>query len=186
MGALPKDCSARARRRATRLARLLISTSGTAPTRRRLAVRDRFGLGRRLSILVGARQQRNWRRKDTHSPNRCSPARAVPGWLSGWRPDNSIEPTPLRGSAQFRRWAALMIGDVLGEVLGGLLRLVGSFLLDIVLEVLVKGPGYLLARSFKPRVNPDGALSMCVGLIFWVAVGGAGYWLYRHLTASAA
>ena len=33
-GPLPKDCLDRARRRATRLARLLISTSGTAPTRR--------------------------------------------------------------------------------------------------------------------------------------------------------
>ena len=69
----------------------------------------------------------------------------------------------------------------------GLLRFVGRVIaqicVDIVFELLIKGPGYLLAkllgRSGKPDPDPDGFLVIAAGLLFWAVVGLAIYFLYR-------
>ena len=75
------------------------------------------------------------------------------------------------------------IGEIVGEVLGGVLRVVAQVVFEIVFEVLIKGTGYALAGVFKRDADPDGALSICLGLIFWVCVGCLGYVLYRHFTS---
>lgn len=59
----------------------------------------------------------------------------------------------------------------LGEV-------VGHVLVEVVLELLIKGPGFFIARLFKEDVDPDGAWSIVVGLLFWGLLGGLGYFLY--------
>lgn len=54
------------------------------------------------------------------------------------------------------------LGEIAGEVLGGLLRLVAQFFLDVVLEIIIKLPGYIICRLFSKNVDPDGVLVVVV------------------------
>jgi hypothetical protein len=57
------------------------------------------------------------------------------------------------------------IGEIVGEVFGGSLRIIGRVFAEIVFEICVKGLGYLVCRPFSRNVNPDGVLVVVVGLI---------------------
>jgi hypothetical protein len=75
-----------------------------------------------------------------------------------------------------------MIGDVVGEVAGGVLKFIGRIILEIVFESLIKGAGYILCRPFgRRRLDPDGGLVVVVGLAFWIAVGVGIYAIKRQL-----
>ena len=74
-----------------------------------------------------------------------------------------------------------MPGEIIGEVAGGVLRFIGHILLEGVFEFLIKGVGYLICRPFKRNVDPDGGVVILAGLVFWGAVGGIGYAVYRQL-----
>jgi hypothetical protein len=56
-----------------------------------------------------------------------------------------------------------------GEILEAILR--------ALFEVALKGPGYLLARWFRPKsaTNPDGCLVLIFGMVFWLFIG-LGVW----------
>ncbi|CBL46572.1 hypothetical protein HDN1F_29890 [gamma proteobacterium HdN1] len=62
------------------------------------------------------------------------------------------------------------LGEIAGEMLGGIFRLLASFFVDVVLEVLIKGLGYLICRPFSKRLNPDGLVALAVGVIGWAAI----------------
>jgi hypothetical protein len=62
-----------------------------------------------------------------------------------------------------------------GEIAAGLLRLFAWFFVEVVLEVLVKGAGYLICRLFNKQVNPDGFPVIFTGLFFWGLIGCLGY-----------
>lgn len=82
-----------------------------------------------------------------------------------------------------REKRTMPLGEIAGEALGGLVRIVGQFFAEIVFEVLIKGTGYLIVRPFIPTVDPDGALVVTIGIAFWVSLGGLGLVLYRVLVA---
>jgi len=63
------------------------------------------------------------------------------------------------------------IGEIAGEVLGSALRLIGHFFIEVILEILVKGLGYIICRPFFKTIDPDGFLVTFVGLIAWLAIG---------------
>jgi hypothetical protein len=54
------------------------------------------------------------------------------------------------------------------EIAEAILRVVG----ELVIEVIIKGPGYLIVRISRPKdkTDPDGCLVTLVGLAFWCAV----------------
>ena len=58
-------------------------------------------------------------------------------------------------------------------------ELVAHFVGEVVIELAIRGPGYVLARVFKPSVDPDGAMTLVTGLAFWLVVGAFGYLAYR-------
>ena len=64
----------------------------------------------------------------------------------------------------------------MGDVFAGFIAIIGRFLLhiivDIVLEIFVKGTGYLIVRPFNRTVDPDGMLVAFVGIVFWLTVAG--------------
>jgi hypothetical protein len=62
----------------------------------------------------------------------------------------------------------MSIGDVVGEIF-----------LQVVIDLLVKGPGFLIVRIFKADADPDGAWSIAAGLAFWAVLGGSAYLVYR-------
>jgi len=76
-----------------------------------------------------------------------------------------------------------VLGDIVGEVAGGVFRVAGRFIAEIVvqllLELAVQGVGYVICKPFKADVKEDGALVTVVGLLFWVLVLGATFGVYR-------
>lgn len=78
------------------------------------------------------------------------------------------------------------LGEIASGVLGGALRVVGDFFLEVVLEFLIRGPGYWLCKPFKKDVDPDGGLVLLVGGAFWAIVAVGGWLIYREVSESAA
>lgn len=72
------------------------------------------------------------------------------------------------------------------DVVGGVFRFIGSVIADVVFELLIKGPGYLVVKQFSKRSpNPDGFIVVLVGLLFWAFVGVAGYFVYQEISGAA-
>ncbi len=78
------------------------------------------------------------------------------------------------------------IAEVAGELLGGLFRLLGNFLAEVVLELFVKGLGYLVCRCFSKSVDPDGFVVTIVGVLAWCFIGCGIYFGYEHLSTQVA
>ena len=79
-----------------------------------------------------------------------------------------------------------MPGDAVGEVLVGVVRIVGrvilEFVLELVFEIMIKGSGYILLRIFRPKSDPGEGACAIVGIIFWILVGTAAYFIYRAMS----
>jgi hypothetical protein len=74
-----------------------------------------------------------------------------------------------------------LVLELAGEVLGGVLRFIGSILLQVVFEILIRGVGYFICRPFKRKIHPDSITVGVVGIIFWVGVGGVVYAIHRQM-----
>ena len=75
------------------------------------------------------------------------------------------------------------IGDLAGEMLGGVIRVVGRIFFEVFFELLIKGVGYALLRAVRPKLEPSETACAVIGLLFWAIAGVGGYFIYR---ASAA
>lgn len=42
---------------------------------------------------------------------------------------------------------------------------------EILFELAIKVPGFLILRCFRPKSDPDGCLVVLLGLMFWLLVG---------------
>ena len=51
-------------------------------------------------------------------------------------------------------------------------EVIARVLVEIVVELLLKGPGYLIVKSFRSETDadPDGCLVFVVGILFWCVV----------------
>jgi|GraSoi2013_100cm_1033763.scaffolds.fasta_scaffold496267_2 hypothetical protein len=80
------------------------------------------------------------------------------------------------------------LGEIAGEVIAGILRVIGQFVLELVLEILIKGPGYVIVRALRRRkdIDPEGAVVILVGILFWVVLVVGGYVAYRYVAAAGA
>lgn len=52
---------------------------------------------------------------------------------------------------------------------GAIFRFLGWVFFEVIVEILIKGLGYLICRPFK-KVDIDSVASAVVGLIAWVAI----------------
>lgn len=77
--------------------------------------------------------------------------------------------------------AAPVVGFLLAA-LGGLWHLGSDFFQSVLLEIGIKGPGYIICRSISPsdEINPDGGWVVITGLLFWALLGGGAYITYHH------
>jgi len=80
------------------------------------------------------------------------------------------------------------LGEVSGELLGGIFRLIAWFAGEVVLDLLIRVPGYLICRALGHQVDPDGVAATLVGVLFWAVVGFAGsiawFYLFDHGTTA--
>jgi hypothetical protein len=78
------------------------------------------------------------------------------------------------------------MGEIIATLVAEILKWIFA---SIIFDIFVKIPGYAIARllvksnrqqSDRREISPDGATSICCGLLFWVSIGGIGYSLYRR------
>ena len=64
-------------------------------------------------------------------------------------------------------------------------RFFGYLLIDIVLEILVKGVGYLIIKvlpfSKQKEIDPDSFQVVLAGVAFWVLIGVMAYWAVTNM-----
>ena len=78
-----------------------------------------------------------------------------------------------------------MIEEIAGGIFKVLGRFIGHMFIEIISELLLKGPGYFIVKLFtKNDPNHDGFAVVFTGFMFWLFVGGASYALYSNLGAS--
>lgn len=48
-----------------------------------------------------------------------------------------------------------------------------EILFKLIIEIILKGPGYIIIKIFYPRdkFDPDGCAVVIVGFLFWTIVG---------------
>jgi len=73
------------------------------------------------------------------------------------------------------------VGEIAGELLGGVFKFIGRLFIEVVIELIIKGSGYLICRMFSKNVDPDGVLVILVGLIFIGMVGWGIYFVYDYV-----
>lgn len=73
------------------------------------------------------------------------------------------------------------VGEIAGELLGGVFKLIGRIFTEIIIEILIKGSGYLICRIFSKRADPDGILVVLVGLSFLGFLGLGAFLLYDYI-----
>jgi hypothetical protein len=75
-----------------------------------------------------------------------------------------------------------MIEEVVGGIFKVLGRFIGQFIIEVLFELLLKGPGYLISKQFtKSDPNPDGFIVLLCGLLFWLVIGFGTYGIYSTI-----
>ena len=72
------------------------------------------------------------------------------------------------------------LGDIAGEALDGVFRVIARIVFEIVVEWLLRGTGALILRVLRPRHVPGEVAAALTGLVFWVAMIALGVWIYRE------
>ena len=72
----------------------------------------------------------------------------------------------------------------LGALAEGIFSVILECILQIVLEGMIKGAGYVILRYIfqvgrKNDLNPDGAAVIITGILFWLLVGFGGYKIWQ-------
>ncbi len=72
------------------------------------------------------------------------------------------------------------------EVVAGIFKFIGraivQIFIELILEFLIKGPGYLIIKFFS-NINekePTENKIIVVGLLFWCFVGGSTYLVFKY------
>lgn len=72
-----------------------------------------------------------------------------------------------------------MIEDVFEGIFIIFGRFVGYIIIEILFEIVLKGPGCVIYRLFsKQDPQADALVVTLLGLIFWVVIGFIGYMIY--------
>lgn len=75
-----------------------------------------------------------------------------------------------------------MIEEVAGGVFKVVARFLGYILLEIILELLLKGPGYFISKQFtKHDPDYDGVIVVFTGFMFWIVLGLSVYGIYSSM-----
>ena len=65
-------------------------------------------------------------------------------------------------------------------------RFIGRLIIEVLIEFLCKGMGYLICRKFNEDIDPDGFIVLIVGLLFWVIVIVSAVLIYDTLVQQIA
>lgn len=70
--------------------------------------------------------------------------------------------------------------DIFEVVFKGIFIFLGHILIEVVFELMLKGPGYLIVRMYTPKqkVNFDGAAVIIWGVLFWCLAASMIFYLF--------
>lgn len=70
------------------------------------------------------------------------------------------------------------LDDLAGDALGGICRFIGRMLVELVLELLIKGVGYGVLGLLRPGREQSDTVAAVVGLLTWIVVilAAVGLW----------
>jgi len=74
----------------------------------------------------------------------------------------------------------MAIIEIAVEALGVIVRFLSGLVVDVVIEIGIRGPGYLICRSLKRDVDFRSTRVALAGLGFWLLLGTAAYFLFFH------
>lgn len=72
------------------------------------------------------------------------------------------------------------VEELAAGLLSAVLRVIGAILSDVVLEIIIRGPGYLICRAFDKNIDADSVLVVVIGFAFWIVLAIAGYILFSQ------
>ena len=73
----------------------------------------------------------------------------------------------------------LMLVEFIVELFAFVIRCIAFLLFNVVVELIIQGPGYLILWIFKNESEPDEGACVIAGLAFWAAVFVVVALLYR-------
>jgi hypothetical protein len=76
------------------------------------------------------------------------------------------------------------MGELVGLLTNLALHLLRVAILDFLVEVLFRGAGFFISRTFSKRVNRDDPITLIVGAVFWAAFVILGFYAYSHMETS--
>lgn len=71
------------------------------------------------------------------------------------------------------------VGEIIGEAIGGVLKVAGRLVLEVVFELFIQGTGHMLIRFVRPKSDPSDLACGIVGILFWAVVGATIYAVHR-------
>ena len=78
-----------------------------------------------------------------------------------------------------------MIEDVVSGIFKVLGRFIGQIFIEVIFELLLKGPGYFINKQFTKRdPDPDGFAVVLSGFAFWLIIGASVYGVYSNLSGA--
>ena len=77
-------------------------------------------------------------------------------------------------------------GELASGLFGGVFRIFGWFFIEFILEILIKGLGFIICRIFSKKVDPDGVLVAFVGLALWVLLSFVFFFIYDYFSVQLA
>ncbi len=77
----------------------------------------------------------------------------------------------------------MAIDDLATDFLSGALKALGKFFGNFVVEILIKGLGYLLCRPFSRNIDPESSTVGFVGVLAWLMIFLTLYYAYDYLSA---
>jgi len=75
------------------------------------------------------------------------------------------------------------LDEIGGQVIGGVLRVLGRVLVEGVFELGIRGVGYAILRGLGRRVSPDDTACAVTGVLFWAVAGTCAWAILRTGTS---
>ena len=72
--------------------------------------------------------------------------------------------------------------DVVAGIFKFIGRAIGQIFIELILELLIKGPGYLITKFFSKtnEKEPTENKTIIIGLLFWCFIGVSTYLVYKY------